>query len=425
MQGPPARENLIKLVTVVITLLAMVLEWYARKCGFLLTSDSLQYLSAARSFQASGTFLSPDGSHYSYWPPLFPVVLSWVGDPLQALAIINVVCKVVIGWLVYRLGQSYLTSTATRLAFVVVVMWGLHLLLISVFVWSELVFVTLALALLYLSTKPETPARDGALVALGFLLCLQRNAGLFWIAGLCAASLLEGAVGFRDDLKNTKHVLAREGRPKQTAFWTRTWVLLLGTRKDGYWEIAFPNLWRTALYFLLTTSGLWVWNAYNTWFIQSDFVFYQQPFLHALVGNSRIAGSSLAAAFVPASLHGFWGILFALLVAGGSVLVWQYRTDPIVRPLCLAIVYCLGFVVLGPLDPYEADRYFCIVPMLLALPLLRGWEWVCQRYAVAPRIAALVLAVALLYPVTRTLRNAHRWQERSCQEARNPGTVVQ
>jgi hypothetical protein len=377
MQWPSARDFSLQVFTTGAMLLALLLEGYARKCGFLLTSDSLQYLSAAKSFGATGVFLSPDGSRYAYWPPLFPMLINLFDDPLQGVWMLHTGCKLAIGVLVYKISCYYLRDFATRATFIFAVLLGLHLLLISVFVWSELVFATLALALFLVSTCPTGRWRTSLLFVLGFLLCLQRNAGVFWIVGLCVASLV----------------------------------------KEG---VSIKSLRFNALFFLVATSGFWVWNGYNTWMISADFAFYQQTFLRALSGNAQIAGTSLAAAFVPATSHAFWGVLFALLFTLACVGVWRFRTHALAQPICLALVYCLGFIAMGPLDGYEADRYFFIIPWLLYLPVLRLVEVARTRFSVSTALVVVFLLVGSAYPISRTLRNAHRWHERSCEQPQAP-----
>lgn len=382
MQGPLLNEFWMKILILLMTLLAIAIEMYSRWCGFMLTSDSLQYLSAAMSFRASRVFLSPDGSHYAYWPPLYPMLINLFNEPGQSLMLINLTCKLAIGWLVYELGRQYLTAVATRVAFAAGVLWGLHLLLISVFVWSELLFVMLALALVYQLTRRRQRLLTGTLITLGFFLCLQRNAGAFWIAGCSGSWLL-----------------------------SRGWTL--------------RNAAEAAAFFVLCTSGMWAWNSYNTWFIEADFAFYDHPFLSALAANSRIAGSSIVAAFVPASNHVFWGVIFWIFFGSGVWFIRTYRSSKFVLPAGLVLVYSLCFVMMGPLDVYEADRYFCLVPIVLYLPLLRGYEWSCARYAISRRTAVLVLLVCSAYPVVRMGRNAVRWHERSCQTASTPPRLPQ
>ncbi len=374
MQGPLSRDGVLKLVVAGATVLALLVEGYSRYCGFLFTSDSFQYLSAAHSFRASGVFLSPDGSHYAHWPPLYPVLLNLFADPIWSANVIHLLCKLVLSWLVYRLSMVYLTDNRTRAIFALSVLLGVHLLLISVFIWSELVFVTLALAMLYHHTQKPDRLLTGWLLALGFLLCLQRNAGVFWIAGLATG-----------------------------------WLLARG--------LSLPRATQAAAFFLICTSGMWAWNSYNTWFVPAAFAFYQHPFFSAVPGNFMRAGTQLAAAFFPAPPHALWGVLLAVLHLVALGVLWKFRTHALALPVWLAIVFCAGFVVLGPLDHYELDRYLCIVPLLLYLPLLRGFEMACTRYALPPRVVWLVLIVLTSYPLVRTAQNAHRWHQRSCLPA--------
>src|SRR5690349_7325647 len=66
-------------------LLALLL--YALLPGLARTADSRQYLAAAASFAESGRLLTTDGTPYTSWGPLYPVLLALGGAGVEAWAV--------------------------------------------------------------------------------------------------------------------------------------------------------------------------------------------------------------------------------------------------------------------------------------------------------------------------------------------------
>src|SRR5688572_14502031 len=219
------------------------LEMYGRSCGFILVSDSLQFLSAAESFRTEGKFLSPDGSYYSYWPPLFPVVLAATSKPLVLLVWVNVVCKIIIGLTLVYFSSIFFRTFKMKALFISISMINVYIIMISVFVRSELLFMCLIFANAYFAFNLKRPYYFWWFLITGFLMCLQRNAGLFWISGICVWMIVEPESSF--------------GR----------------------------NFRRAALFFVVSTSGLWAWNFYNTFFLPAGFSFYKHSFFADLPYN--------------------------------------------------------------------------------------------------------------------------------------------
>lgn len=362
-----------------VVFVSMSLEFYGRACGFLLTSDSLQYLSAARSFSDSGKFLSPDGSYYSYWPPLFPLLLSSFKHPEDMLVWINLACKVTLAFSLLRIANSFLQDSILKIIFLVAALAGVHVVMISVFLWSELIFMTLIFLNAYCALRLKRHRSFFYwLCVTGFLACLQRNAGLFWMIGVGA------------------------------------WLLL---------DTSLP--WRTRVLqsggcFLVSTSGLWAWNIYNTFFLPADFSFYRHEFFFYIFPNLKLTLAAFGKMLIPA--NGMAGMLAGVLFFIGVLFLGLLKGKPDRAIQFFGVVllfYSMGFLILpGPLDFFELDRYFSvIVPIvyLSAMLMVHG-----KTRPARPALRVVIYAIAftwLCYPLTRSVKNVMAWHDRSCTTA--------
>lgn len=368
------KENKIAVVASVILLaISIVLEWYGRYCGFNLTDDSLQYLSAAKSFRDGRIFLSPDGSYYSYWPPLFPIIISWWDDAFTALSIINLLCKVLISILLFWLSITFLTRNLYRIVFLIVSMLSVYLTLISVFVWSELLFLTLLLLNTYFTINLRKKNYFYYLLITGFLLCLQRNAGLFCMSGVCV------------------------------------WLIL--DKENGF----LKNLFKSTLVFIISTSGLWAWNIYNTFFLPADFNFYKHSFFQDLFYNVMLIVKTYATMIAPVQNSIIAALVFGsmlILIAYVSKNYWDRKTLLLIS---ITLVYTAGYSAMVKLDVYEMDRYFSVITPIIFLVLIFSIEKLSQRISPKWQLTLIILMVCwLTYPISRTLKNVRFWHERSC-----------
>src|SRR5688572_27443379 len=123
-----------------VIVLSLVIQFYVTNCGLLLTHDSREYLSAARSFREHGVLTGTDGTPYVFWPPLFPLILSFFKDATTVMVWINLALSGCVGVFISKLASRHLTDVRLRTALLASWMLGIHQLLISVFLWSELIF---------------------------------------------------------------------------------------------------------------------------------------------------------------------------------------------------------------------------------------------------------------------------------------------
>lgn len=190
VHGPSPRGRYYWLVLVAAGLGAG-LYTYALGPGLAGTGDSREYLAAAQSLRRSGQLLGTDGSPYRLWPPLFPVVLSWLGGTpgpvrwLNGAALLGTLgCWSAVGWQLLPRGR--------RWALPLLLACSSPMLVVSKFVWSEPLFSWLwagyFLALLGW-LRHGSWRWAGLATGLGLLLPLQRIAGGFLLAGVGLALL--------------------------------------------------------------------------------------------------------------------------------------------------------------------------------------------------------------------------------------------
>jgi hypothetical protein len=353
---------------------SLIIEWWVRDCGFIMTPDSDNYISASKSFKFNGLFLSPDGSYYTNWPPLFPIILSLFEEPAQAMVWIHVLCKITIAFVVFFLADRFLDTLLFKIIFVVAVFFSVHVLLISIFLWSEIIFMTLLLLHLYVSLNT---ARHSTyyylLIGIGVLLCLQRNAGLFWVAATALWLVSANPIG----LKN--------------------------------------NVVKSIIYFMVCASALIFWHFYNVFFMVGSTPFYARSFFAQTVNNVQMMLFNLGRLFFP--LPGLWAAFAGVIIVSAIVFcVYKYfRADNSLRLLGLCVmIYTAGFLPIPKLDIHDMERYFAVIlPVFLLFPLkiIEYWATTSNKLIVV----TVCLSFWLMYSFARTRKNAIQWHAVSCR----------
>jgi hypothetical protein len=355
--------------------LSIALQVYASFCGLILTDDSLNYLSAARSFSATREFRSPDGTYFVAWPPLFPVILSLFQDPEKWLWIMNVVLKIFISVTMLAIAQRFIAHRTTRLIFLLVSLCGVHIVMISAFLWSELVFMLLLLSNFVLALKLTRHRTYVILFFItGFLLCLQRNAGVFYIIAV--------------------------------SLW-----LVFDTESTRMKTLRF-----SAAFFILSISGLSAW-VYHVNGLSNEFSFTAYRFLEDPLYNVTLILSRIGKLFIVGPGSVLITTSLGILLYAGYIL----RKRILIRRdlqllLMVVITYVIGLLTVGRMDPHEMDRYLSVIIPFLYVFVFAAFDHFIQSAQQARIIRALTIAAILwsLYPLSRTYQNAQLWYKRSC-----------
>ncbi|MGD8451132.1 MAG: hypothetical protein PVJ57_04885 [Phycisphaerae bacterium] len=232
--------------------------------GAAVTSDSIAYIAAARHVGAGEGFIGTYGGWYVAWPPMLPGLLALLGmcgvEPAVGARWLNALA---FGATVALVGHWVRRTTVTRglwLFATVLTLLSFPLLLVACYVWSEPLFVLLAVAGLYrLSVAGEDP-RASTLLGAALLVaaaCLTRYFGvtLIMVGGLML--LVRGGASYRRRVANA------------------------------------------ALFGVVTATPLALWLARN-WWLTGHLTGPRASSEYTLLANVTTAARFLAAAFVPA-----------------------------------------------------------------------------------------------------------------------------
>ena len=358
-----------------IGIIALLLLWYSASIGLKWTDDSYNYVAASESFLANQTFLCADGTPFAFWPPLFPIVLAalhWLGIPL---VVFHALLLIVISLQLAVISQRFITSLYLRLLFVALCVWGVYVQMIAVFVWSELFFLFLLLLhyLLFLKRKELTLWWIAA-TCVAVALCLQRSAGVFYLAGVMMVWLWENK-------SNWKH-----------------WL-----------QVGFS--------FVLSISGWLWWQLTKSTEEANGFNLYEHKFFVDAIHNLNVLAQGTSRIFVPDHVP---HLLISVLIILALVLLIR-KGNSLLRELIVIVgMYYAGYSVMQWLNPEEVDRYLSVVVPLILIIFFTGVEQIYKRWPRFKYLWVVILLIWLIYPAGRTMINVNRWHSRPAKKIITP-----
>lgn len=365
-------------------IIAVGFQLYSTACVPGITYDSNQYLASAESFASHKKLLHANGTPHIDHVPLYPVILSFLGNNrLQLSKYLNTLCLAGILFLFIDLSLRILNTTATKALFSLALVVSVPLQLIHHFVWSEPLFLfLLALILWYLHKYINQSNRQYFWIITGvsFLMCMQRNPGIFLVAGI-ALSL---------------------------------------------WVFTDTGFWRAMLYGALSVSGWVTWTIGGMQITKNGL----HPAAYNIFGNIlakqnldhylNVISAWLMPRAIPLLIRGglFLGLVFILIV-------WIKRlklTLPgFAKALCtIAGVYIAFLQLTERISFHETQRYAAVVFPLLCLFFFQLYELLKQKLPEKGKLAVNIIFVLWLsYPLMRTAKNTRLWRNRACE----PGYV--
>lgn len=364
--------------------LALATYSYTTSTGLAGTSDSFHYMHAAATWLAKGQVLMSDGSPFQLWTPLFPLVLAALGGNgpihwLNAVALVGVLASwsIVGHWLLPR-----------RQALVLPLLLGVSTpaLVVSKFVWSEPLF-NLLWAAYFLALLNWLRRGSWSLsllaTALGWLLPMQRLAGVFLLAGVGVGLLWADA--------------AQTGRPSR---------------------------WARLLHLAGAASGVVCWQLIHTLDIGTASKLLQP--MPILADYGFVLGRWLLP-LPAASLHALPPLLWASVLVLFLVGIWPRSGPKCVeisprvsliqvgnRMLYSSLLLSLLLLIYGALhdrngaDVFDAERYLSPLYPPVMLLILQRWSGVSSRIT---RYGLAMLLVWLLYLGLRLAHNAYQLRQ--------------
>jgi len=364
----------------VVFIFALLLQWFSHGTSLFLTDDSNHYLAGAESLRENLSVRDVNGRYFLFWPPLFPLILSLFDSPQHALVWVHFLTTIVIGLISLKIITLVVIHPFLRGACFVFIVLNVHLLMIASFLWTELIFLALVLLFTYQIQKQEKSNRDMAvLIIFGFLMCLQRNAGVFVV---CGATL---------------------------------WLFLKSKKQPHRTAYALSV-------FFFTTIGFWVWNIF-VWLITPHPHFnFQEPLFQHFNFNVESLALSLIRVFVFTDHYPI-----PILVAICALFIFFMRQD-IVKDELLQLIYIITvtylffiFFVLTinlaafKVDFGEADRFISVMMPFLGILFFRLIDNLLKAKTTSLAKFAIMMAVSLwvIYPMARTIKNASSWHNKA------------
>ena len=354
-----------------------LLCFYAMSCGAGLTTDSHHYLAAARSLLQNGTLHNADGTVYTNWPPLYPVVLAMVRANVQLIAWMQNAFYTGMLLLVYWFSLEFRNATV-RLLFLLSMVFGLPVLLVFTFVWSDGIFIFLTLvvyACLRVYQRNRQILYYIALIFFSNLMCLQRLAGIFFVF----------IIGFL--------------------------ILRLPNHRQ-----------KCLLYVLLSVSLLLLWLYRNTFF-EADPSYNANLLATPIIQSISNYLDALGNWFVP---HYFPYLIKVIIVClwllSLAWFYWHYRFLP--DSLAFQTTFlAVGYLVALPFtngNLSDIDRYIAPAYVWATMSTFVQLDtWLPTLSVSRRRLVVILIALWLVYPVARTVRNVTFWHRVRCTSVAN------
>jgi hypothetical protein len=359
-----------------IIAMCVLMQGYGHRCGLLLTPDSNNYISASQSLKTDGSFRSPDGSLYTYWPPLFPATLALFNSPEHAAPWMYAVATALIGILSFLILNRILENNLCKVTVLFLTLSSVQFMMISVFLWSEMNFLLLVLCVTFCVLNLTTSRNYfTALLIAAFLLCLQRNAGLFILSGVCCWILLDKTLSLK------------------------------------------IRIVKSSILFLAGISGLVAWNIHLSYILESGFFFYRHEFFVHAIENFSTVSAMLVRIFIPIS--GPIASVIGIVMFAALIFRIVTSTEAIQLIGLLLLFYWIGLVCMFRLDLYDMDRFLSAIVLFIYLLVFEGLEKAFKNLTKPVRTAlAIVILLWMAYPVYRTVSNLQQWNRSSCMAVR-------
>jgi len=276
-------------------------------------------------------------------------------------------------------------NTKHTLYFSIVFCFSMPLLLIQSFLWSEVFFLfllSLSTYCLLQFTQDNKPYTYLLLAScLGFLYCLQRNTGIFFVTGSALYLLLDA--------------------PQIKRFFLTS--LYAGVAFSGWFAWTFFHYLEKGIKFQPTLSEL----GEN---IVPNCITYLDSYSNWIVPHT-----------ISPTIRIFTLVIVVLLLTFLIYNSYAQSKDSFKRKLIrlcviLFLSYHAGMIMLERAIIWEVDRFIAIeYPFILLLCGIAISDYLKTTTTLKKTLAATFLCFWLLYPVVRTIKNAHFYHQNQCK----------
>ncbi len=343
--------------------------WVASGGQLGLTLDSYYYLAAAENWAQYRQLIDHQGNIYANWPPLYPWLLV-LGAP-QMLPFAAWLHGVALSASIYFFSRWLPAQTPPLIRNTTLLSYALYapLLASSIYLWSEIVFMALLTAAFAAFLRKEKPAMLVLYIILANLMCLQRNAGIFFIAAWTVAQFFTANCA-------------------KSLLWQKMRSIIL---EGGLAAVAFI-----------------AWQLRNFLWVMDSQDFRQNIALIDFAESFRLSLSAMSTWLLPLQVPELMRIaVFAAVFVAVAVFASK---PPASRPIAVVLLLTLGCYLAGTWAlrmniPTENDRYFLPLFPFFLLLIIKA----LQEY---PKIIIPLLLSICMYQTVRGLKNTSQWHQR-------------
>ena len=364
----------------IVIALSIGLTIYCTWCGIGLTYDSFDYLAAASSFQKDSILRNHNGSPYFFHAPLFPVLLSLLGEnPLVKIKVINLLLFLMTLLTIQQIIDRHFTHRWLNVMCLFAIGFGVGQQMIYNFVWTEPSFLFLfALHNLFLIKYLKRHRKQELvwLILMAFLMGITRNAGFFIL------------------------------------FSTAIVLFLYRKEKENY-SIVF--------YLFIGSSGFVLWNLYAFFILNgfdgilNDDAFFSGYWIN-LINYLDIFLQWIFPSIIPIVLRLVFLLSFFII----SLKLINARNFAFLTKVFFTqfLIYTFIMIFFVEVDKSEIERLLAIVYpwFIVGLLLLIDQFWHKLNRSVK-RIFQICLVVWLIYVGGRSIKNSIMWHQNHCQES--------
>lgn len=353
-------------------LLTTLFYLLATRNGNNTTFDSQWYQAIAENLAKSFTYAGSGEEFPIYWPPLYSFILSLAHPYSEEFVLVfHWLCLLGILFVWQKIAKTYLSSTWDAI-FTFFLALSAPLLMLAVFVWTEIFFVLL-LSLYLLFLKKFIECRNHQLLLLaavfGFLMMLQRNAGFFLFIGSLFGLLLS---------------------------------LKRFSRKDVLY---------VSVHGLLAVSGFVVWNVYvivvrNNHHVPGELLPAVSP-----ERNFVLTFTELGQNIIPAVLPPFLIVVFGLvLLLSIGIRVYEDRFQyPALALIFVTVVFYLLVWVVIPAGESDIGRFLAVILPPFYLLIFVFIKELYGRYQKIQIPLSICLLIWGVYGLLRVIKNVMLW----------------
>ncbi len=373
-------------------LLTLILYIYLCSNGLGLTPDSHAYIAAAKSFATSYKFSLETENPYIAWTPLFPVLLSVFSQKMMVWVIIlHSFALLTVILFIYKLAEKFITSNFLKIWVCLQAVFSPYLFLVGAFLWSEIIFIAILWLIIYVVSEKLSQNITNKnsyfmiLILLSNLLCLQRNVGILFVVGV--------------------------------SIWLCFYYyhLSIGWLKATQW---------ISIYAIFSSIGFVIWQIRCELLSPkkvnlTENIFDFQP-LDVLYFSAHRLSTWIFPPQVPYLIRIF---LFLLLITYILITVYKlqkkqqvhikhYFANYYLFPI-LTFIYTLSMIILLRNFDNDGDRYLAPVHGIFIFCLGLFFDKLILHkipsQGFKKKVFFVILALFLVYPITRTLKNVHFW----------------